>query len=38
VTAVGLADPMNQIVELVDFTSAPPFGNNRLSRTILVSP
>jgi hypothetical protein len=36
VTAVGLADPMDRIAEHVDFAGAPPFGNNRIARTIAV--
>jgi uncharacterized repeat protein (TIGR01451 family) len=38
VTAVGLADPTNQIVEIVDFSDLPPFGNNRIARTIAIQP
>lgn len=38
VTAVGLADPTNQIAEIVDFAGAPPFGNNRIARTLALTP
>jgi len=38
VTAVGLVDPTGQIAEHVDFADVPPFGNNRLARTIAINP